>query len=227
MVGGNDSNGINSAMLEQFLTWTQETRAMGLILYGIPGAGKSALVKATAGEAEVPCIGMSFSQMRDSLVGNTEQRQRAALRTVSAVGQGEVLMMATANDLDNLPAELRSRFRLGTFFFDFPDEEELAALWKLYMAKYNLTGEIPASQQWVGREVEACCELAWHLKCSLVRAASYITPMAISSAERMKRIQDRAVGRFTSASYEGTYRGPLQNELVEKARKRLINLDMN
>ena len=65
-----------------------------------------------------------MSTVKGSLVGQSEGQFKALLKCVDAVGQGRVLMIATCNSLDALTPELMARFKLATFFYDYPDEEE-------------------------------------------------------------------------------------------------------
>lgn len=222
VAGSGDTSGTSQAMQEAFLAWTQDTKAIGIILLGVPGAGKSATAKAAAGTGEIPCLQLSLSGVKGSLVGESERNIRVALKTVDAIAQGSVLMIATCNSIDALTPELRGRFRLGTFFYDYPDDEENAALWTLYTERYNLcwdpVQDRPASKHWVGREIESCCEIADRLGISLEESARYIVPVSTGSAERMERLRRDASGCYISAAYDGPYRFPEAGEqLPERA----------
>ena len=202
-----DTSGTSQAQSEAFLAWSQNTRALGVILTGIAGSGKSLTAKATGGEAGKPVVMFSTSALKGSLVGETEQNTRAAFKAVDAIAQGRVLMIATCNRMQALPPEIRSRFRLGTFFYDLPGADEQAAIWKLYRAKYGIKAseKLPAHKGWVGREIESCCEVAHLLDISLQEAAGYIVPVAQSAADEIERVRNYASGRFISASKSGVY----------------------
>jgi len=101
---------------------------------------------------------------------------------------------------------LRRRFRSATFFFNLPDDTERKVIWKIYMRKYKLDKQpLPDDAQWTGAEIEQAASLAWQLKISLVDAAAYIVPVAISDARRINALRENASGKFISASYSGVY----------------------
>ncbi|HXJ56964.1 MAG TPA: AAA family ATPase, partial [Verrucomicrobiae bacterium] len=80
MVGGTgDTSGVSQGLIEQFLNWTQERRVDGMLLIGVPGAGKSASCKTTAGEARIPLLRGSMSTVKGSLVGQSEGQFKALL----------------------------------------------------------------------------------------------------------------------------------------------------
>ena len=120
----------------------QDRNADGCILIGPPGAAKSLVAKATGNTARIPTIAFDLGAMQNALVGASGERLRAALKVVDAVTNGRSLWIATCNSIGTLPPELRRRFTLGTFFFDLPSPEERAAIWKIYVAKYGVSGEL-------------------------------------------------------------------------------------
>lgn len=221
VAGSGDTSGVSQGLMEIFLAWTQNTRSVGAILLGVPGAGKSATAKAAAGEAQIPCIMLSLSGVKSSHVGDSESNLRNALKTVSAVAQGQVLMLATCNSMNALSPELMSRFPLGNFFYDYPTEEERTALWSMYTQKYETTGPVPDSTNWVGREIESCCRLSYRMECGLDEAAKYIVPICRSSSDVMENLRGLADGRFNSASYPGEFRKEFasRKELVVSGKR--------
>lgn len=208
LAGSNsDLSGTTQALLEQFLFWTESKKIDGILLTGVPGAGKSATARATAGEAGVPLLRMSFSTVKGSLVGQSEANMKAMLKAADAIGQGRILLLATSNNPESLPPEVMARFKLAHFFYDSPDDEESAALWLYFMAKYELTGPRPeGTEQWVGREVESCCERAWLFNIPLEEAAKTVVPIHISQKEKIDSMRQKANGRYLSAAHAGPYR---------------------
>lgn len=211
MVAGSagDSSGTTQAMLEQFLYWTEAKKVKGILLVGVPGAGKSATCRATAGEAQVPLLRASMSTVKGSLVGQSEQNMRNLLRSIDAVGQGRVLMMATCNSIDALTPEMMARFKLGQFVYDYPDtEEEKPALWAFYMKRYELDKDVipEGTDNWVGREVESCCERAWLFNQPLSEAAKTVVPICVANKDKMDTLRQKLNGRFLAASHPGIYR---------------------
>jgi SpoVK/Ycf46/Vps4 family AAA+-type ATPase len=160
--------------------------------------------------------------MQDSLVGASGERLRAALQVVDAVSQGRSLWIATCNSIVSLSPELRRRFTLGTFFFDLPTSEERDVIWRLYLEKYHVDGNLPGDEGWTGAEIKECCRKAARLRMSLRDAAMYIVPVSRSAAEQIKALRQMAAGKFISASKAGVYR---YEEETATPPRRNIRLD--
>jgi hypothetical protein len=60
-------------------------RARGVLLLGVPGTGKSAFAKALGNETGRPTLVLDVGSLMGSLVGQTEERTRQALRIVDAM----------------------------------------------------------------------------------------------------------------------------------------------
>lgn len=203
---GNLDGGASMAVTEHFLFWTAEHRVKGFLLTGVPGSGKSKLAKVIAAVAGCPCIRFSMSGVKGGIVGSTESNVRGALASVYALTQGRVLLVSTSNAVDTLSPELIGRHTLGIIFFDYPTAEESKAIWAYYMAKYKLTGEIPRQAvNWVGREIEFCCERAHLWQIPLSEAAATVVPECISNAAKLDQVRRSAHGRFLSAAHPGFY----------------------
>jgi hypothetical protein len=202
---GTDLSGVKTEMTGTILTWMQDREADGCIFLGPPGAAKSAIAKAAGNAAGIPTIAFDLAAMQSSLVGSSGERLRAALQVVEAVSKGRSLWIATSNSIAMLPPELRRRFTLGTFFFDLPTAEERETIWKIYVAKYGVEGDLPQDEGWTGAEIKECCRKAYRLKISLRDSAQYIVPVARSAADQIKALRQQASGRFISASYAGVY----------------------
>lgn len=218
MAGGQgDTSGVSQEMLGTMLTWMQDKDVTGLLLVGPPGASKSMYAKALGNTGGVPTIAFDFSGMKGSLVGESNQNLRNALKVVDAVSQGRALVVATCNSLNSLPAELKRRFRFGTFFFDLPTVEERLAIWQLYVKKYQLPDQpVPADTGWTGAEIRSCCDTAWRLNVPLKEAANYIVPVSKSDPEAIAKLRSMAEGRFISASTPGIYS---KDQGASKARR--------
>jgi SpoVK/Ycf46/Vps4 family AAA+-type ATPase len=146
--------------------------------------------------------------MEHKHVGESSRHMRNANRTLDAISDGGIWLIATANSMNGLPPELISRFQVGgIFFFDAPDATERAGIMKLKMAAYGLEQDqpLPDMSNWVGRDIENCARKASLLGCSLVDAGQYIVPLLTSHAEQMEALRMSASGRFLSASGLGVY----------------------
>lgn len=207
MIGGNggDTSGVSQDQLGQLLTYMQDHSAAGCIFVGPPGAAKSAIAKATGNEAGVPTIQLDLGGAKGSLVGQSEQNLRAALKVITAVSNGRTLWLATCNSIGVLPPELRRRFTLGTFFFDLPDATEREVIWSLYLKKYGLKKAAVKDEGWTGAEIRQCCDIAWRCECSLTEAAEFVVPVSRSASEQLEQLRRAAEGRFLSASKPGVY----------------------
>lgn len=211
MIGGaeRDSSGVSQDQLAQTLSYMQDHNVTGMIFIGPPGAAKTALAKAAGTTLGVPTVSMDFGGMKGSLVGESEGRMRAALKVMTAVGSDQALFIATCNSIGSLPPELRRRFTRGTFFFDLPTSAERASIWALYERKLGLTpaqtAVRPNDHDWTGAEIKQCATMAWDMDLTLVEAAEYVVPVAVSAEETIKRLRKGATGRFISASHPGVY----------------------
>jgi hypothetical protein len=217
--GTNSLDGTKGDMLGEFLTWVNDRQIICSLFLGVPGSSKSWITYCLAGEYKKPCIDYSISAMQDSLVGNSGKNQRNAQRTIEAISDGRVWLIATANSLTNLPPELISRFQVGgIWFFDAPEQKEREGILKLKVAKYGLDAKQPMPEMtgWTGREIENCARKADLLGVSLEEAGKYVVPLLKSHAEQMRDLRQSAHDRFLSASHEGVYRFT-EDVLVETA----------
>lgn len=215
MFGGiaGDLSGTSQEQLGEFLRWMQDMEVLGMLLAGHPGCSKSLTCKCTAGEFEVPMAELNVTALKGSLVGQTGQLTRAALKQVSAMGRP--LIIATANSLAILPPELKRRFMFGTWFFDLPNEIERKSVLDLYVKKYELKniGEFK-SDGWTPAEIRTACDIAWRLNCSIEDAAKFVVPIFKSDPERIEKLRRDAHNRFNDASKGGAYVHSKMKEIV-------------
>lgn len=64
---------------------TNVEKPKGVLLLGVPGTGKSALAKALGNETGRPTLSLDVGALMGSLVGQTEQNVRRALKTIDAM----------------------------------------------------------------------------------------------------------------------------------------------
>ena len=200
-----DTSGVALNQLQQVLETMQNTNARGVLLLGVPGVGKSAVAKATGNAGRIPTMKLDFGGAKGSLVGQSENQFAEAIQKITAIGGGRTLWVATCNSIEALPLELRSRFGVQ-FFVDVPTPALCRSLWKTYIAKKGIKENPPENlTNWTGREVKACCEIAFDLGCSLADAANFVVPICDSSMEDVERIRNEANGRFLDANTVGRY----------------------
>lgn len=199
-----DSNGINADLLGTMLSYMEDTNVMGICLHGVPGSGKSAVIKATGAQFNRIVIRLDLGAMKGSYVGESETNLRAALRLINALGQGNVLLMATTNSLRGLDSAMKSRFS-DTFFFGLPTSEELEPIWDIQKRLYGVSGTHPMSLGWVGRNVKQCCYKASRLNQSLEDAARTIVPVGVSAAKEIQALCQEAKGQYLCANTGNIY----------------------
>lgn len=203
-----DSSGTKGNLMGEFLTWVNDRKIIASLFLGIPGSSKSWSAYCLGGQYGKPVINYSVSAMEHKHVGESSRHMRNANRTLDAISDGGIWLIATANSMNGLPPELISRFQVGgIFFFDAPDAAEREGIMKLKMAAYGLEQDqpLPDMSNWVGRDIENCARKASLLGCSLVDAGQYIVPLLTSHAEQMEALRMSASGRFLSASGLGVY----------------------
>ena len=222
-------------------------QARGVLLLSPPGCGKSQFCKALGKEVGRPVLMLDVGNLLGSLVGQSEERTRQALRQIEAMapciamldecekafagarGQsdsgvsarvlgtflswlndrtGDVFVVCTANDISRLPPEFARSERFdGVFFLDLPTAAEKAAIWSLYLERFELdpNQKRPADEQWTGAEIKACCRLAALLELPLEQAAQKVVPVAVTAAESVSQLRSWASGRCLSAQQPGVY----------------------
>lgn len=225
----------------------RKAKPKGVLLLGVPGAGKSAFAKALGNETGRPTLTLDLGALMGSHVGQTEERTRQALAiadamapcvlycdeldrqfasgsgaTDSGVGKrleqafltwmndhtSEVFFVGTSNDIQSLPTAFTRAERWdGVFFVDFPSPSMRLKIWYQYAAFFDLPTDqpLPASPDWTGAEIRACCRLASLLGITLCEAAAHVVPIAHTAAETVQRLRTWAHGRCLDASRPGLY----------------------
>lgn len=216
---GSDTSGVKTELTGAMLSWTTDKDIDGIALLGVQGSGKSQIAKNTANEFGIPCIAFDLAGMQGSLVGQSGANLRAAIATVNAISDGKILLIATSNNFDALPSELRDRFQLGQFFFDLPDETERASIWQLYRTRYSIadTDTLPADTGWNGRSIRECCKKADRMGLSLKEASQYVIPVSVSAKDTIARLRSQCDGKYLSASHAGLYSATGHVDAVQTA----------
>jgi hypothetical protein len=205
---GTDTSGVKTELTGSMLQWTTKLDMAGVLGIGVPGAGKTQIMKAIAAEMGIPFITFDLAGMQGSLVGQSGAALRAAQSIIEAVSGGRILWVATCNSIDALPPELQARFKDGTFFFDAPTMEERISIWAIHRKAFNIpeTDTLPIDKGWTGREIRECCSKAYRLKMNLSEASQYIVPVTVSNAGIIDNLRRQSSGKYLSASHTGIYR---------------------
>jgi hypothetical protein len=204
--GGGDSSGTSQEQLGYTLKFAEDEDVDGVIVVGGPGTGKTALCQASGNEANCWTLEADFGAMKGSLVGETGQMTRKAFDVIKAIGQGSLFFIATCNNIDNVPPELRRRFKQGVWYVETPDKTTLKALWKLYGTKFSVkTTGVTFDDGWTGSDVKNCCQTADRLNITVQEASRFICPIAKSSPEVIRKLRRLAHNRFLDAANGGIY----------------------
>lgn len=216
-----ESSGVSSDQLGVLLNRMQSNEWTGMIFIGHPGTGKSFMAEVAGKEFSKPVIHLDLGATKGQYVGQSEARIRESMRVLEAVGEKDVLFIATCNRIESLPPELRRRFSLGTWFFDLPTSEERESIWNINLKRFQIkeTKQLPQDEGWTGAEIRNCCDIASRLAVSPKDAASYVVPVSVADPKGIEALQTLADGRFLSASFAGVYRKDRKETEASGGRK--------
>ena len=149
--------------------------------------------------------------------GGTSQRVLASLLTWMAEKESAVFVIATANAIDRLPAELLRKGRFDEIFFlDLPNSEERLNILDLHVKKRRPSYEFPLStiidrtDGYSGAELEQVVIEGMHFSFSenrelmekdLIKAVSELVPLSRTAKEQIDFLKEwSSTGRARSAS---------------------------
>jgi len=204
---GTDTSGTTTKMGGNILTWSNDIAMQGIIALGVPGAGKTEIVKAIGNKYGVLVIAVNPADMESGIVGSSNEYLRNAQAMLDSISDKKILSIATCNKAESLSPELKRRFaNKGLFFFDAPTETERKSIWDIYISKYKLDAQnMPNDNGWTGAEIKACAMQAYDLNISLEDASKYVVPVTVSDASTIEALRVYCSNRMLSASYPGTY----------------------
>jgi len=149
--------------------------------------------------------------------GGTSQRVLASLLTWMAEKESAVFVIATANAIDKLPAELLRKGRFDEIFFlDLPNSEERLSILDLHLKKrrpsysFPLSTIIDRTNGFSGAELEQAVIEGMHISFSenrelmekdLIKAVSELVPLSRTAKEQINLLKEwSSTGRARSAS---------------------------
>jgi AAA+ superfamily predicted ATPase len=149
--------------------------------------------------------------------GGTSQRVLGTFLSWLQERRGDVFVVATANDVQRLPAELLRKGRFDeTFFVDLPDEASRAAILRIHLARrkqapagFDLTMLARASTGYSGAELEQIVVSALYTAFSggvpltdelLLAELRQMPPIASTAREKIAFLREWASGRTVPAS---------------------------
>lgn len=144
------------------------------------------------------------------------RRMLATLLTWMAERKSRVFLVATANDVNRLPAELIRKGRMDELFFvDLPSAEVRAEIFRIHltnrglnMERFNLPALADASDGFAGAEIEQAVVSAVYSAAAqqtavdnsyVLRALSDTSPLSVVMAERVQALRDWAKNRAVPA----------------------------
>jgi adenylate kinase family enzyme len=197
----------------------------GKLFAGIVGESEANLRRATkTAEAIAPCVlwldevekGFGGHRGGES-DGGTSARVLGSFLSWMQERTAPVFVIATANDISQLPPELLRKGRLDEMFFvDLPSDEERDAIWRIHIARrgrdadmFDIHAFVQLSEGFTGSEIEQavtdalydCFDQGKELDTqSIVRAIDGTVPLSITMAEQIKRLRQWAGNRARRAS---------------------------
>jgi SpoVK/Ycf46/Vps4 family AAA+-type ATPase len=157
------------------------------------------------------------SQGSGATDGGTTARVFGTFLTWLSEKSAPVFVVATANDISQLPPELLRKGRLDEIFFvDLPSRNERTEVLRIHLqkrgrdpAQFDLEALVEASHQFSGAEIEEAINSAlydaFYEKTSLtttqvLTALSQTVPLARTMDEQINRLRNWAEGRARNAS---------------------------
>ncbi len=179
-------------------------------------------------DAMSPCV-LFIDEIEKGLAGTsghngdsgTSQRQGGQFLTWLNDHSSDVYIVATANDIGNLPpAFLRAERWDAIFFVDLPNETERNAIFQLYKEQYKIEDESnPNIENWTGAEIKTLCRLTSNLKISLEETKKYVVPIFQSAEEKVDKLREWAKLRTIPASRE------IKSDIQTESKRNILKLE--
>ena len=147
------------------------------------------------------------------------------LKWLSDRHEGGAYVIATANNIEQLPSEYKRAERWdGIFFLDLPTEEIRDGILDYYIKHYQLEDNkdkiLPLTDNWTGAEIKTMCRLSSALSKPCTEIANeYITTIYSVDKDKIEKLRDWSKGRTISCEYN---KKKVINE-VKKNNKRINN----
>ncbi|HXU75027.1 MAG TPA: AAA family ATPase [Methylomirabilota bacterium] len=156
--------------------------------------------------------------------GGTTARVFGTFLTWLSEKKAPVFVVATANDISQLPPELLRKGRLDEIFFvDLPDRDERVEVFRIHLLKrrrevasFDLDGMADASEQLSGAEIEESINSALYdafyageelTTAHVLQSLAQTVPLAKTMDEQIGRLRAWAEGRARNASLTRAIRG--------------------
>jgi hypothetical protein len=208
--GGGDLSGVSSDQLGVMLSGMSENNWTGVILVGPPGASKSWLASSLPGEFGVQGLTFDLGVCKGSLVGESEQKIRAAMSCIEAIGGERVFFLATSNGIQSLKPELRRRFSCGTWFADLCDPVERKSVLEISMRRFGhavagVDELVSRTDGWSAANLKDLCFVAAMKGCKPAESFQSVIPAARMDPEGLDKLRRDAAGKYNSVSTGQVY----------------------
>jgi ATP-dependent Zn protease len=172
------------------------------------------------------------SQGSGATDGGTTARVFGTFLTWLSEKSAPVFVVATANDISQLPPELLRKGRLDEIFFvDLPSDDERIEVFRIHLqkrgrdaARFDLAGLAEASKDFSGAEIEEAINSAlydaFYAKAEVstehvLTALGETVPLARTMDEQINRLRSWAEGRARNASVARAIKGDGQMRRME------------
>lgn len=183
--------------------------------------------------------GLSGSASSNYTDGGTSARVLGTILTWMQEHTSDVFLVATANDISQLPPEILRKGRFDEIFFvDLPGPEERKQIFAIHLAKrrrdpqaFDLNRLSDRSNGFTGAEIEAAVKSAMHESFSggcelttnhIIQALSETAPLSVTMAESVANQRAWAKDRTRNASQATTnrfYQTPDKTQHVPKVEQ--------
>lgn len=203
-----DNTGAAQYILQSMLTNMENNGWIGMLCAGGPGTGKTLSSICIANQFQVPSLVLDLGATKTKELGGTESNMRQVMRVIYSMFGSDCLFMATVNAVDTIPAALRRRFWLGTWYWDTPNAEERAQIWDIQLKRFSIKEKPTFGHDgWTGSDIRNACQMAWVLNCPLREAAECISLAGQTNKRDIEKLRDTAeIEHWRSASYPGEFK---------------------
>lgn len=203
---------------------------MGRMFNSLVGSSEENVRKAVAvAESVAPAIlwvdeidkAFAGSQGSGSTDGGTSARVFGTFLTWLSEKESPVFVVATANDITQLPPELLRKGRLDEIFFvDLPAEDERAEIFRIHLARrgrdpqnFDVPKLVSAAENFSGAEIEEAIISALYdafyaqrdlTTDNVLQSLRQTVPLSKTMDEHINRLRNWAEGRARHASVERT-----------------------
>lgn len=200
---------------------------MGKIFSGIVGSSEENIRSAIKiAESISPCLimvdeiekALAGSGSSNNTDGGTAARVFASLLNWMQEKKKPVYVVATGNDVSQLPPELLRKGRFDEIFFvDLPNNEEREEIFNIHLSKrnrkpnkFNIKSLVKVSENFTGAEIESAIVSAMYEAFSdnkreinssdILNALEDMVPLSVTMAEQIEKLRKWAETRARNAS---------------------------